>query len=37
MKHADVFGALYIMSPCCMSRRAGPDPSIRRTRKLWKQ
>jgi S-formylglutathione hydrolase FrmB len=25
MKHADVFGALYIMSPCCLStRRAGP-------------
>jgi enterochelin esterase-like enzyme len=25
MKHSDVFGALYIMSPCCLSaRRAGP-------------
>jgi len=25
MKHSDVFGALYIMSPCCMSARAaGP-------------
>jgi enterochelin esterase-like enzyme len=25
MKHADVFGALYIMSPCCLSpRRAAP-------------
>jgi enterochelin esterase-like enzyme len=25
MKHPDVFGALYIMSPCCLSaRRAGP-------------
>jgi enterochelin esterase-like enzyme len=24
MKHADVFGALYIMSPCCLSAR---DPS----------
>jgi len=25
MKHADVFGALYIMSPCCLSPRgAGP-------------
>jgi len=22
MKHADVFGSLYIMSPCCMSARA---------------
>src|SRR3546814_3041179 len=21
MKHADVFGALYMMSPCCMSPR----------------
>lgn len=28
MKHADVFGSLYIMSPCCMSaRRAGPPNS----------
>ncbi|MDE3166472.1 MAG: alpha/beta fold hydrolase [Acidobacteriota bacterium] len=25
MKHADVFGSLYIMSPCCMAaRQAGP-------------
>ena len=25
MKHADVFGSLYMMSPCCLSaRRAGP-------------
>jgi len=23
MKHPDVFGSLYIMSPCCMSARAG--------------
>ena len=23
MKHADVFGALYIMSPCCLSPRQG--------------
>ncbi len=21
MKHADVFGSLYIMSPCCLSPR----------------
>ena len=30
MKHADVFGSLYIMSPCCLSaRRAGPgNPEI---------
>jgi len=28
MKHPDVFGALYIMSPCCMSARgAGPANS----------
>jgi enterochelin esterase-like enzyme len=26
MKHADVFGALYIMSPCCLSVRGAPDP-----------
>ncbi len=27
MKHADVFGSLYIMSPCCLaSRGAGPGP-----------
>jgi S-formylglutathione hydrolase FrmB len=25
MKHADVFGSLYIMSPCCLSPR-GPGP-----------
>ena len=23
MKHSDVFGSLYIMSPCCMSARSG--------------
>jgi enterochelin esterase-like enzyme len=28
MKHADVFGAVYIMSPCCLSpRTAGPPGS----------
>jgi len=26
MKHADVFGALYIMSPCCMSARDANVP-----------
>ncbi|MGB8030500.1 MAG: alpha/beta fold hydrolase [Terracidiphilus sp.] len=26
MKHPDVFGALYIMSPCCMSPMAGGEP-----------
>jgi len=31
MKHSDVFGALYIMSPCCMSPMSGggPGPSDR--------
>jgi len=29
MKHPDVFGALYIMSPCCMSARpAGPNSDL---------
>src|SRR2546423_14261393 len=27
MKHADVFGSLYIMSPCCLSPRAPGPPS----------
>jgi enterochelin esterase-like enzyme len=26
MKHSDVFGALYMMSPCCMSARDGAVP-----------
>ena len=26
MKHSDVFGALYIMSPCCMSPMTGGGP-----------
>jgi enterochelin esterase-like enzyme len=26
MKHSDVFGALYIMSPCCMSPMGGSGP-----------
>lgn len=28
MKHPDVFGSLYIMSPCCMSARPAPDPDV---------
>ncbi len=29
MKHADVFGSLYIMSPCCLSARtAGPNAEM---------
>ena len=31
MKHSDVFGSLYIMSPCCMSRAAS-RPSQPRAR-----
>jgi enterochelin esterase-like enzyme len=33
MKHADVFGSLYIMSPCCMAARgAGPaNPEMEKT------
>jgi len=27
MKHADVFGSLYIMSPCCLSPRGTPPPN----------
>ena len=26
MKHADVFGSLYIMSPCCLSARSAAKP-----------
>jgi enterochelin esterase-like enzyme len=26
MKHPEVFGSLYIMSPCCMSPRPAPNP-----------
>lgn len=26
MKYPDVFGSLYIMSPCCMSARPAPNP-----------
>jgi enterochelin esterase-like enzyme len=28
MKHADVFGALYIMSPCCLSVRPPPPEEV---------
>jgi S-formylglutathione hydrolase FrmB len=28
MKHADVFGSLYIMSPCCLSPRPVPGPDV---------
>ena len=34
MKHADVFGSLYVMSPCCLSPRAAApaDPGNRQSR-----
>ena len=36
MKHPDVFGSLYIMSPCCMSARpAGPPPGMDATK--WQE
>src|ERR1700759_4300375 len=28
MKHSDVFGSLYIMSPCCLSPRPPMSPEI---------
>ena len=28
LKHAEVFGALYIMSPCCLSVRSAPPAEI---------
>ena len=28
MKHSDVFGSLYIMSPCCLSPRTSVNPEI---------
>lgn len=31
MKHADVFGSLYIMSPCCLSPRPAPDADMAKT------
>jgi len=30
MKHADVFGSLYIMSPCCLAMRSAPEPELAR-------
>ena len=33
MKHSDVFGSLYIMSPCCLSARTAgpPNPELEKT------
>src|SRR5450755_187343 len=28
MKHSDVFGSLYIMSPCCLSPRSAPNLEV---------
>ena len=36
MKHSDVFGSLYIMSPCCLSARAA-GRATRRTRRRWRR
>jgi enterochelin esterase-like enzyme len=36
MKHADVFGSLYIMSPCCLSPRM-PGPSNAETDKMLEE
>ena len=35
MKHPDVFGSLYIMSPCCMSASAPPAAAIPPPKRLW--
>ena len=35
MKHPDVFGALYIMSPCCMSPMTGGGPGPADQMKEW--
>lgn len=34
MKHADVFGSLYIMSPCCLSPRQAPPANAEMERTL---
>src|SRR5262249_41683153 len=34
MKHADVFGSLYIMSPCCLSPRPAGPPNAEVTKTL---
>ena len=31
MKHSDVFGSLYIMSPCCLSARPAPNAEMMKT------
>ena len=34
MKHAEVFGSLYIMSPCCLSPRPAGPPNLELARSL---
>ena len=33
-KHPDVFGALYVMSPCCLSQRPAPDPNSKQEKEF---
>ena len=33
MKHSDMFGSLYIMSPCCLSPRPAVSPEIAKSLK----
>jgi enterochelin esterase-like enzyme len=37
MKHPDVFGSLYMMSPCCLSPRDVPPPELQRSLALVKR
>ena len=39
MKHADVFGSVYIMSPCCLApRQAGtPNPEVEKALEVWRR
>lgn len=34
MKHADVFGSLYVMSPCCLAPRSVGPPNAEMTKQL---
>jgi len=34
MKHSDVFGSVYIMSPCCLSARPAGPPNLELEKKL---
>jgi enterochelin esterase-like enzyme len=36
MQHPEIFGSLYIMSPCCMSARPAPNPTSPREAALEK-